>query len=191
MACREPEPGTLSTVSASSAPQADRHNNRALIIEAAREALESEDARAERLDAKARGQMTLAGAWFAVVQAVAAVALKAGMPTGWLVAVAASAGAAAIVLVAAMIESAKVWKLKSRPSVGTMTIDAMTAAVDDDEDAFRAKMVQQYQHLLGKLKTVNFERAEALQSSMKAWWCALGLGLVELAVALLARILGG
>lgn len=41
------------------------------ILDAARAALDGEFARAERFDAKARGQATLAGSWFAVTQAVA------------------------------------------------------------------------------------------------------------------------
>lgn len=164
-------------------------DDRDLIIDAAREALEREDARAERLDAKARGQMALAGTWFAIVQAVAAVALNAGIPNGWLIAVGVSAGAAAVALVVAMAKSAEVWKLKSRPSIGTKTIDAMTAALH--KDTFKEEMVQEYQHLLGKLQIVNHERAKALECSTVAWWWALGFGLAELAVALLARIVGG
>lgn len=176
----------MSAVAAPTGPKPDPQD---LLIEAAREALDREDARLERLDAKARGQMTLAGSWFAVVQAVAAVALRNGMPSGWLIAVGVGALAAATALIIAMAQSAKVWKLKTRPAIGTSTIDAMKAAVTDAD--FKDKVVQQYQHLLGKAQIANYERAQALDKSARAWWVALALGLVELAIALLARILHG
>lgn len=161
-------------------------DDRDLIIAAAREALERETERAGRLDSQARGQMTLAGNWFAVVQAVAAVALRAGTNVVWLILVGLAALAAAVCLGLAMKKSASVWKLRDRPEVGTVTIDQMRGALDTAD--FKDKMITEYQHLLGSFQLVNYDRALDLDKSVKPWWIALSVAMFELTLALLARI---
>lgn len=170
----------------------ERHNDDLeIVIAAAEAALAREDARAERLDAKARNQMTLAATWFAVVQAVAGVGLREGIGPWWLVAVGAVAASASIALVVTMRKSYQVWQLQPRPAIGSETLEAMAdAATQDDTSSFRRNLVTQYQHLVGKAQQVNFDRAKKLDAAVRPWAFSLGLGLLEIAVALLARIVG-
>lgn len=159
------------------------------MVAAAQSALELENQRADRLDSKARNQMTLAGSWFAVVQAVAAVSLRAHTPTGWNIAIAATAALAGVALICAMRQSAKVWMLRPQPAVTQETLEDMTLAAQQDPETFDERLVQQYRHMLGRIQKVNETRADALDAATMWWWATLGLALVELAVALLARIL--
>jgi hypothetical protein len=160
------------------------------VVEAARTALDQEFQRAERYDTKARGQMTLAGSWFAVVQAVAAVALRGNTPTGWIIAIASAAAIAGVALFAAMRTSAKVWSLRQQPAVNQATLEDMLVAAERDPQAFGRQLVQLYRHLLGHAQEVNERRADAVDAATSVWWWALGLTLVELAIALLSRVFG-
>lgn len=159
------------------------------VVDAARAALELENQRAERLDSKARNQMTLAGSWFAVVQAVAAVALRSKTPLGWVIAIGVLAAFGGVALVLAMRQSAQVWKLRPQPAVTQETLEDMTLSAQQEPETFEEKLVLEYRHLLGHVQQENANRADALDAATTWWWATLGFGLVELAVALLARIL--
>lgn len=160
------------------------------VVEAARAALDQEFQRAERFDSKTRGQMTLAGTWFAVVQAVAAVALRDNTPTAWVIAIAAGAGIAGIALFWSMRSSAQVWKLREQPAVNHETLEDMLAAAERDPATFGRQLVQLYRNLLGHAQDVNERRAAAVDSATTAWWWALALAFGELVVALMSRIFG-
>ena len=160
------------------------------IIDAARGALDLEFQRAERLDAKTRGQVTLAGSWFAVVQAVAAVALGERAATGWIGAIAGTAVVAGVALVVSIARAADVWKLRPQPAVDQATLGDMLTAAEREPDTFGRQLVQLYRNLLGHAQAANESRALALDRATKAWWFALVLGLVELAIALASRIFG-
>src|SRR4051812_43085316 len=75
-----------------------------LVVEAAQNAVAQEFQIAERLDTKARNQMTVAGTWYALVTALAGVALRVWIDRGlndWLVAtiiVCAGVGAACLIV---------------------------------------------------------------------------------------------
>jgi hypothetical protein len=86
------------------------------VLDAARDALAQEFQIAERLDSKARGQMTFAGAWFAIVQAVAGIAMRGPLSTGWAAAVVGTAATAAVALAWCFLRHHEVWKL--RPETG-------------------------------------------------------------------------
>ena len=159
------------------------------VLDAGQAALALENQRADRLDSKARNQMTLAGSWFAVVQAVAVVALTEHTPLGWVIVIAATAAVAGAALIAAMRQSAKVWMLRPQPAVTQETLEDMTLAAQREPGTFDAQLVQQYRHMLGHAQEVNASRADALDAATAWWWATLGLALAELAVALLARIL--
>jgi hypothetical protein len=158
------------------------------VLSAARSALEFESQRADRLDSKARNQMTLAGSWFAVVQAVAAVVLSHRTPLGWVIAIAATAALAGLALIVAMRESTNVWKLRPQPAVTQETLEDMTAAAQTNPETFSEQLILQYRHILGHLQEQNNARANALDAATAWWWVTLGLSFTELAVALLTRI---
>lgn len=159
------------------------------VIDAAQAALDLENQRADRLDSKARNQMTLAASWFAVVQAVAAVALKAGTPRGWVIVIAVVAVIAGVALVVAMRMSAEVWKLRPQPAVTQETLEDMATAAQTEPETFEERLILQYRHILGHAQETNERRADALQAATVWWWLTLGLALVELTVAFLARVL--
>jgi hypothetical protein len=158
------------------------------VIDAAKSALEFENQRADRLDSKARNQMTLAGSWFAVVQAVAAVVLAAHTPIGWVIALGATASVAGLALIIAIRLSANVWKLRPQPAVTQETLEDMTQAAQENPETFSEQLVLQYRHMLGHLQEVNNARVNALDAATFWWWVALSLAFVELTVALLTKI---
>ena len=132
--------------------------------------------------------MTLAGSWFAVVQAVAAVVLSHRTPLGWVIAIAATAALAGLALIVAMRESTNVWKLRPQPALTQETLEDMADAAKRSPETFSEQLVLQYRHMLGHVQEQNNARASALDTATSWWWIALGLGFVELAVALLTRI---
>jgi len=160
------------------------------VVEAARKALDQEFQRAERYDAKSRGQMTLAGSWFAIVQAVAAVSLRGDTSTGWAIAIAVAAVVAGFALFSAMRRSAQVWKLRPQPAVDQQTLEDMLLSAEREPDRFGRQLVQLYRNLLGKAQQVNSDRADAFERATGAWWWALALAFVELGIALASRIFG-
>lgn len=181
----------MSTVRSRETPHGPSGEDLNQVVEAARAALDQEFQRAERYDAKARNQMTLAGSWFAVVQAVAAVTLRGDASTAWVGAIAASAAVAGVALFIAMRLSAKVWKLRLEPAVNQETLEDMLSAAEREPETFGQNLVRLYRHLLGKAQEVNESRATAFDGSTVAWWWALGLAFAELALALLSQIFGG
>jgi uncharacterized protein YneF (UPF0154 family) len=181
----------VSTVRQITAPGEASGDDLKYIVDAARDALEQEVGRAERYDAKARNQMTLAGSWFAVVQAVAAVAIRPNTPSKWVVGILLAAVVAAGGLILAMIASAKVWKLREQPAVNHETLNEMLDDARRKPSTFGEDLVQLYRNLLGHAQERNDERADALDESTRTWWWALSLGFIELAVALLSRVSGG
>lgn len=172
------------------------------VIDAATSALELENQRADRLDSKARNEMTLAGSWFAVVQAVAAVALgsaavlgrnvhEAQTPVGWVIAIAVTAAFGGLALFGAMRQSTQVWKLRDQPAVTQETLEDMTQARRSDPEHFEEQLIVEYRHLLGYAQKNNETRANALDAVTRWWWATMGLGLLELILALIARIVNG
>jgi protein-S-isoprenylcysteine O-methyltransferase Ste14 len=160
------------------------------VVEVARSALDEEFQRAERYDAKARGQMMLAGSWFAVVQAVAAVSLRGDTPNAWALAIAAAAVLAGLVLIWAMRQSARVWKLRSQPAINQETLEDMLSSAEQDPERFGHELVLLYRNLLGNAQDVNAKRASAFEDATGAWWWALALAFAELAIALASRVFG-
>ena len=75
--------------------------NLAHVLDTARATLDGEFARANRLDEKARGQATLAGSWFAVTQAVSAIATGTSASKGWIIGLAVGLGLQAVTLLTA------------------------------------------------------------------------------------------
>lgn len=160
------------------------------VVQAAREALAQEFARAERLDAKARGQMTMAAAWFGTVQVVAGIVLKdqASSPV-WLIAVAALAFCSGAALLGAFLSLGSVWRLEPQPALSQETLEDMADA--SGKPRFREQTVLLYRNLLGHAQNQNDARGNALDGA-GAWLVATHvLALTELFVALLATILHG
>lgn len=171
--------------------------NLPIVLDEARAALDAEWQLANRLDEKARGQATLAGAWFAVTQAiVAAAVVGAHLQKGWVYGLAAGLALQAVCLVRLLIASARVWTLRTERGVGVASLIAMQADANADPVAFVSKAIDFYATILAAARQANTERANAFDdklgsksytSAMFWWWRVLGFGLLEIALALLAQ----
>jgi hypothetical protein len=170
--------------------------NLAIVLDEARAAIDAESRLADRLDEKARGQATLAGAWFAVTQAVAAASLGPHTEKGWIYALVAGLALQAICLVRLFSATAQVWKLRTESAVGAESLQAMKGDLRADPVAFALKAVDFYSTVLAQAQKANAERADAFDdgtgnqsysSAMFWWWRVLGVGLIEMAIALLSQ----
>ncbi len=173
--------------------------NLPLVLDAARAAVDAEWQLSDRLDEKARGQATLAGAWFAVTQAVAAAALAAGhVSKGWPIGLAVGLGLQAGAVLLLFRASAKVWGLRTERGVGANSVRAMQADVEADPTAVAHKVIDFYCELLDKARAANRARATAFDNGRDGrspsrgcavywWWWVLALGVVEVAAALLSH----
>lgn len=156
------------------------------VLDVARTALDREFQRAERFDAKARGQATLAGSWFAVTQAVVAVALRSQTPRCWVVVILAVLLLQGVALIILLARMARVWRLHDRDDVGPETIAAMRDSVGDADFADRA--VDLYSGILEGAQDANEQRTDALQSAIPIWWAVLAIGLLEMAAVVASRV---
>jgi hypothetical protein len=162
--------------------------NLAHVLDTARGTLDSEFRRANRFDEKARGQATLAGAWFAVTQAVTASALGPDTPKGWIIALACGLAFQAAALFMLLRHIADVWRLRDRDEVGPETLEAMRESVTEPVADFAAKATDFYVGVLREAQEANEDRADAFNRASSWWGPVLIVGLVEIAVALLSRI---
>jgi hypothetical protein len=156
-----------------------------LVIDAARSAIAQEYDIAERLDSKARNQVTVAAAWYAAALPGAGFALQArqGISEWWYIAILALAGIAGVCLGATVIKSYGVWKLRRAWDIGPDGVDDMMAAAHGkDAKRFREDVVKHYREILRTRRAANERRTQAFTSSL-AWWVA------SLAVTLAALLL--
>jgi hypothetical protein len=172
--------------------------NLAFVLEEARAALDAEWQLANRLDEKARGQATLAGAWFAVTQAIAAAAVAGHVHKGWVYALTAGLALQAVCLVRLLAATASVWKLRNERGCGVASLRAMQGDAEADPVAFAGKALDFYATILGNAREANAERAaafddgegnESYNCALFWWWRVLVIGLIEMGVALLSQAL--
>lgn len=162
--------------------------NRARVLDIARATLDSEFLRANRWDEKARGQATLAGTWFAVTQAVSAVAAGNHVPNGWVVALAFGLVLQAAALVMNLLRSASVWKPRDRLEFGRETLDALNDRMSEPPDQVVSDLLTFFRSALDGAQRANKERGNAFAVAFFWWWFVLGVGVVEIGAALIARL---
>jgi hypothetical protein len=159
------------------------------IIGEARSAIDQEFAISERLDSKARGQVTLAGQWFAVVQAVSAVAYSASHPRHWLLyCVAGTALAGGLVLAVLFGFSAAVWRTRKEPALSPRALAEMKAIAADPDRNLLPALVDHYASILRDRRVTNRTRVDALTKSEWFWYVAMTVPLSELGFALATRL---
>lgn len=163
------------------------------VLDTARNAVDQEFQRAERFDAKARGQATLAGSWLGVTQAVAAIALRSGSNRELVIAIVALSIVQATAFFCLLGRASAVWRLRNRTGVSPETLEAMRLAADDP--AFADRTIETYRGILEGAQEANERRAEALEpgkgqlrSPRTYWTLVLAAGMVEIVVALIARV---
>jgi hypothetical protein len=159
------------------------------VLDAARAALAQEFLIAERLDSKVRGQVTLAGAWYTVVQAVAGIALRdAGLSTGWKVAILVAAGFAGLAVVITVVQAYGVSKLRNETDLTPQAIRDFGEWAQSGDVDVGGTLVGYYAEILEARQRTNEQRAAAFDQSAKTWFIALGLTFGELITALAAAI---
>ncbi|HEY2768007.1 MAG TPA: hypothetical protein VGI76_07090 [Solirubrobacteraceae bacterium] len=162
--------------------------NLAHVLDIARGTLDSEFQRANRLDEKARGQATLAGSWFAVTQAVAAIAISTNAAKGWIIGLVVGLAIQAIALVVNLAYAADVWRLREREEVGRETLEALKKRVAEPVGAFAGDMIDFYTRILDEAQLANESRGKSFEKASRWWWPVLVIGLAEIAAALLSRL---
>ncbi|HEY5192680.1 MAG TPA: hypothetical protein VIJ39_02265 [Solirubrobacteraceae bacterium] len=162
--------------------------NLSRVLDIARATLDSELERANRWDEKARGQATLAGAWFAVTQTVAAIALGSSAPKGWVIVLSIGLALQAGALVMDLVRAAQVWAPQDRDEFGRETLEALEGRIDEPVAQIAAALIGFYTTVLDEAQLANENRGKAFDKASFWWWPVLGIGLVEIAVALLSRV---
>ena len=176
-------PHTLQTVAKTDPPE-----DLSEVLTAARAALDQEFQVSERLDAKARGLATQAGQWFAVAQAVSAIAYSTKDAKDWMLySVAGTALAGAVALGVTFFFCWRVWKVRDEPAVHPRGLQQMRAAALADAEA-GSKLVDHYASHLADRRKTNKQRADALETAQWLWFFAVALPLVQLGLALATRL---
>jgi hypothetical protein len=164
-----------------------------LVVDAARAAIDQEFKIAERLDAKARNQIAVGGAWYALVQAAASIAIKNYLDHGgntplfaWVLTLAA---AGAVALGFAIAYSYSVWKLRDEKEITPDGLEAMAESAKDPGANMLDLFTRHYRFVLWHRRQNNKDRAESFKRSIPWWALSLAFGVAELllAVALLAK----
>lgn len=142
----------------------------------------------ERLDAKARSQVTLAGAWFAVTQAVAAVAYSGSPGHTWLALILLTTFFAGIALFATFFFSYQVWKPRQEKELTHIGFRKLADAARYGDPGLTDELLDYYQHVIGYRRKSNADRVVQLKTAQKVWWAAVGLTFAELLIAVLSRL---
>ena len=157
------------------------------VLSTARAAVEQEFQIAERLDSKARGLVTIGAQWFAVAQAVAAVAYATHRPHTWMVwAVGGIAFVAAAALATLFVFCSMVWSIRDEEAVSPRGLLQMRDAVLHEQAL--VKLVDHYASILRDRRVTNRSRADALATAQWTWFAAMALPLLELGFALATRL---
>lgn len=157
------------------------------VLSVARAAVDQEFSIAERLDAKARSLVTISAQWFAVSQAVAAVAFSAHKPHDWMLwTVGGTAVVGACALSTLFILCSDVWKIRDEEAVSPRGLLQMLDTALTESAV--TKFVQHYASLLQDRRKTNKSRSEALDRAQIAWFVAMAVPLLELGFALATRL---
>lgn len=161
-------------------------------LAALREAADHESAKEERVDGKTRGLITIAGAYFAIVQTVAfsnsdAVGTLAGSGRGWTIGLAiASVSALAFAIGSAVVQQ---WPRKhfSLPSdqIGQDLFDLLHGSNDNGEAV--KKLAERYAGVTASRISANKSRVQMYYICAVGCLFAIGFTTAELVVSLMTR----
>jgi len=161
------------------------------VIDVGRAAIQQEYMIAERLDAKSRNLMTLAGSWFAVAQVVAGITLGAqDVRSGWLYAVAILAGLSGAFLASSLWQTSRVWSLKPEIDILPAALFEMEDRAKDPHSDLDVALVQHYASVLQTRRMNNEDRVFYLRRAERMWAFAVLFPLLEILVSLGGRLFG-
>lgn len=167
------------------------HEDLKHIANAAQAAIAQEFQITERLEGKARNQVSVAGAWFAVAQAVSGVALGvAALGKGWVVALGILAAIGAGTLIWLIIASRGVWRLYEEKEIGSKALDELLGMAHDPNTEVLEVLVRQSAWTLDTRRDNNRARAKAFERAQRIWFFALAIPLAQVLLAFLARAIG-
>lgn len=158
------------------------------VLNTARAAVDQEFQIAERLDAKARSLVTLGGQWFAIAQAVSAVAYSTRDAHGWMLwALGGTALAGGVALGALFFFAWRVWSIRDEEAVSPAGLLEMERTASEDPEALKL-LVRHYASILQDRRKPNKDRADALSVAQVVWFFAMALPFVQLGFALATRL---
>jgi hypothetical protein len=162
------------------------------VISVARAAVDHQSQIPERLESKARGQLTIAGAWFAVVQAVAAKAFDIdGLANAWIWVIGGLAALGGIALLVTAWLAAQVWRLRPGGEIDPDSLILMANEIrHQPEIDVQGRLVSHYADVLDDRMTSNSERARWFEKAQLTWYLAMFVPLLELGVSFVAQALG-
>lgn len=151
-----------------------------ILLDSATSMIDEEFKRSERLDAKSRNQITIAGSFFAVVQAVVIGLINGSLgateqdPASsfvpWL---AVAGGAAAVTLAVALGFSYRAWRLHDDPTLSPETIDEYREHARQGNPAVGVKLIGAYSQIAKGRRENNAKRAKSLERA--AIVCAIAM----------------
>jgi hypothetical protein len=155
--------------------------------------IDEEFKRSERLDAKARNQITIAGTFFAVVQAVVVGLINGSLGATethgrsswvWVLSIAGVIGG--ISVVGALYYSYRAWQLQDDSVLEAETITEYVNQAREGNPAVGVNLIKAFSTILEDRRGKNRLRAESVESAAKACAFALAFVSIELILSFLA-----
>lgn len=164
-----------------------------VLLSAATSLIDEEFRRSERLDAKSRNLVTIAGSFFAVVQAVVVGLINGSLgatethdASSFILWLAIAGGFATIATVVALFLSYNAWRLRDDEALAVKTIRDYRDAARDDNPAVGVQLVDVYANIAENRRSVNRKRAGAVDRAAIACGLAMALIGTELVLAFVA-----
>jgi hypothetical protein len=164
-----------------------------ILLASATAAVDEEFKRSERLDAKSRNQVTIAGTWFAVAQAVVVGLINGTLSASymhaassfipWLAGIGASS---ALLTGVATVVSYNAWRLRDDPTLAVDTIRAYVDFARAGNAAVGVKLVGAYADIASGRRANNSKRARAVDQAAMACGLAMTVVTAELVLAMIA-----
>jgi hypothetical protein len=166
-----------------------RHRDLGQLVETSRAMVAEQFQIAERLDRKARYQVATAGAFFAVVQALAVNAIgNAGLSDGWVATLGALALPPAFLTLAALIATSHAWRTQDEKDLPLVELRAIVDRVQRDDDLAMRELAHHYLNLVEARRGQNAAREAEVRRAAAATQLALvfiGLELLMVFIALI------
>jgi hypothetical protein len=142
---------------------------------------------AERLDRKARYQVASAGAFFAVVQAIAVNAItRAGLPHDWTAALAVVALPPALLTIGAFVTAANAWRTQTEDDLPVADLREMTDRIQRGDNLALRELAHHYLNLVERRRVGNETRVERVKKTSAAAILSIGLSGLELVLIFVA-----
>jgi len=143
---------------------------------------------AERLDRKARFQVATAGAFFALVQALAVnTILNADLTDGWIATLGALALPPALLTIGALVATARAWQTQAEKDLPLDKLRSLAERMQIDDELALRELAHHYLNLVEERRLSNATREQRVRQATGATQLALffiGAELVVLFIAL-------